>query len=578
MLTGLSLHDLVLVDALDLGFEAGLTVVTGETGAGKSLLIDALLYGLGERADPVAIRAGSTQAEVALHFAPGRDDGIGTWLAEQALDADGEIVVRRLFTRDGRSRGFINGRAVPMQTLRALGERLIDIHGQHAHQSLLDRTAQRDLLDAHAGLTADVAELGRLAQAHREARERLAEAEQRAASGDERRALLEYQLAELREVAPQTGEWVALGVERNRLVHAQRLIDGLTAALTDASEHDECNARRLLTRLRTSLGTLENFDPAIAAPIGLVDGALAHLDEAIAGLRECLDRIGADTDRLRTVEDRLDRLKSVARKHRIEPEDLAGLRIDLEAELSAGREPEIRLAALTAECADLSRAWHTLADRIGVARRSAATTLASAVTCVLERLAMRGARFEVRIEAAPPTDELPATGRERIEFVVSANPGQPCGPLARVASGGELSRVALAIHLVTARAGRVPTLVFDEVDAGIGGATAEVVGQVLRELGAARQVMCITHLPQVAALGTTHLVVHKDTRDGVTRSRVQALDRAGRIDELARMMSGVEPTPSTRRHAEEMLERGLLPPGPAPRPRRRRQEALSRSG
>ena len=549
MLVHLSIRDFAIVDSLDLEFRPGFTALTGETGAGKSILIDALALALGERADADQVRSGCERADVSAEFAIDSLGALREWLAAQVLEGDpGVLLLRRVIERGGRSRAFVNGHAATLAQLREAGDALVDVHGQHAHQSLLRPATQRQVLDAHAGLAAlarEVAESYRnwqqLATARREhethAQARSAEREQ-----------LAWQVEELSRLALAPGEWDSVQAEHSRLAHAASLLEGAQGALDSLAEADTAalaGVSGALSRLRP----LVAFDAALAEVLALLESSEAQLREAVHALRHYADRVELDPGRLREVEQRLDAIHGTARKFRAKPETLNELLGGMQARL---RELEIAsdLAALEErEQAALAR-YRELARKLSAERGKAAARLAREVTAAMKELAMKGARFEVALE---PVAGGSAAGDEAVEFLVAANAGAEPRPLAKVASGGELSRISLAIQVITSKAAQVPTLIFDEVDSGIGGAVAEVVGRKLRALGEGRQVLCVTHLPQVAAQAGQQWSVDKSIDGGGARSQVRPLDERARVEEIARMLGGVEVTPTTRKHAAEML-------------------------
>ncbi len=549
MLAALSIRDFAIVDRLDLEFEAGFTALTGETGAGKSILIDALALALGERADAAVIRAGAERAEVTAEFAIERLPDVREWLADAALEGDpGRLLLRRVVERGGRSRAFVNGTAATVQQLAEVSERLIDIHGQHAHQSLTKQAAQRELLDAHAGLVPLAREV---AAAYREwqrlARLRLDQETNAAARTAEREGVA-WQVDELKKLALKPGEWEAVQAEQTRLAHAASLIEGARGAL-EALTESEGAAVGALGAAAAKLRTLCGYDAALNEPLELLEGAAAQLDEAAHALRRYADRVELDPGRLAEVERRVDAIHSTARKFKVSPDaliELAGRLTVRLAELDVASDVD---ALRTQEAAAKGR-YDELAAKLSAARKDAAAKLARQVTAAMKELAMAGGRMEVALR---PVEGGAAGGNETVELLVAANPGTPPQPLAKVASGGELSRIGLAVQVITAKRAAVPTLIFDEVDSGIGGAVAEVVGRKLRTLGAERQVLCVTHLPQVAAQAAHQWSVAKLTVSGATRSRVVALDDKARVEEIARMLGGVEITATTRRHAAEML-------------------------
>jgi DNA repair protein RecN (Recombination protein N) len=552
MLKSLSIRDFVIVERLSLEFEPGFTALTGETGAGKSILLDALALALGDRADPQAIREGAERAEIEVEFDISAMPVLAQQLAAEALDGDpGVLILRRVMDRGGRSRAFINGRASTLTALRDLGERLVDIHGQHEHQRLLRPEVQREVLDAqggHEALVDAVEAAWREWQRWREAREAFArEQATRVAERDQ----LVWQVDELQRLDPQAGEWDEVQQEQSRLAHAASLIEGAEQAVSAISE-DEGAALERVGTVAASLRPLADIDATLAPLVELLDGAEAQLQEAVHGLRRYRDRVDLDPERLRSVEQRLEALHGTARKLRTRPDELPALRERLSARL-AELETLGDEAAMAAREAAAAEAWREAATRLSAARRKAAQKLSREVSAAMADLSLGVARFEVALE---PIEGGSAHGAERIEFLIATNAGSPPRSLARVASGGELSRVSLAIQVITSNRSAVPTLIFDEVDAGIGGAVAEQVGRKLAALGEGRQVLCVTHLAQVAAQAAHQWTVAKAVERGVTRSTVQVLDASARVEEIARMLGGTSITATTRRHAAEMLGGG----------------------
>ncbi len=549
MLLALSIRDFAVVDRLDLEFGPGFTTLTGETGAGKSILIDALALALGERADATVVRAGAERAEVTAEFAVERLPEVQRWLAERALDGDaGRLLLRRVVERGGRSRAFINGTAATAQQLGEVSDWLVDIHGQHAHQSLVRPAAQRELLDAHAGLTPLAGEVGTAFRDWQRLASARAESETNSAAQAAERDALAWQVDELAKLGLKPGEWDVVQAEQTRLAHAAGLIEGAQAALEALSE-SEGSAASTLATAGARLRTLHGYDAALGEPLELLEGAAAQLDEAAHALRRYTDRLELDPTRLAEVERRVEAIHSTARKFKVSPEALPDLAERLRSRLAA-LEVAADLDALRAQEDTAKSRYAGLAARLSADRKAAATKLARQVTMEMKALAMTGGRFEVGLRAI---DGGSAQGNEAVELLVSTNPGLAPQPLAKVASGGELSRISLAIQVITSKAAAVPTLIFDEVDSGIGGAVAEVVGRNLRALGARRQILCVTHLPQVAAQAEHQWSVAKTTANGVTRSRVAILDEPARVEEIARMLGGVEITGTTRKHAAEML-------------------------
>ena len=549
MLTALSIQDFVIVDRLRLEFEPGFTVLTGETGAGKSILVDALLLVLGARADPGMIRAGRDKADITAEFDVRNIVPAVAALEEMDLSGeDGECVVRRVIDGSGRSRAFINGRPATLGQLRDLGERLVDIHGQHEHQSLVQPREQRALLDAFAGAASVVAEVAGTHRALVSARRALADARTGGQALADERDRLSWQVEELQRVDFSPEEWDRLRADHLRLSHAAALIEGAEAGMEVLSEGDRAVLREV-GALRVRLAHLAEHDPSLASVVGLLEPAEIQLKEAALELRHYRSRVDLDPERLREVEARIGAVMSLSRKYRAAPEALPGVLDEARARLAALGDA-LDVDALQHEADRAERAWQSAASELTSLRARTADILSQSVSAAMQDLAMAGGRFEVALE---PLAEPSAHGAEQVEFLVAAHPGANPAPVARVASGGELARLSLAIRTVTSRVAPVPTLVFDEVDSGIGGGVAEVVGRLLRGLGRDRQVFCITHLPQVAATATHQWRVSKHVQGGVTLSSVETLDAGERVEELARMLGGVTITDTTRQHAREML-------------------------
>ena len=549
MLRHLSIRDFVIVDQLELEFEAGFGALTGETGAGKSILLDALGLALGGKAEAGVVRAGQARAEIVAEFDLPADGPLRDWLVEQEIEADdGCVLMRRVIESGGRSRAWLNGSPVVLAQMRAAGEWLADIHGQHAHHALLRGDAQLALVDAHGGLAAraaEVAERYRAWSALRRAREA---AEEGASSTERERELLGWQVSELRELAFDADEWATLNQEQARLAHAAGLIEG-SAEVLDGLAEGEYAVVPQLERLLGRVAEMARHDGQLADVQELLGSAGIQLDEALHAMRRYRDRLDLDPARLAEIDQRIQAITAAARKYRVAPDGLPELLADsvLRLErLTRQSDPE----ALAREEAAARVAFMGVAQSLSEARRKVAAGLSAAVTEAMQSLAMVGSRFDIALR---PVEEGCASGIETVEFLVAANASQPLRPMARVASGGELSRIGLAIQVITSRNASTPTLIFDEVDVGIGGRVAEIVGRLLRQLGDDRQVLCVTHLPQVAAQANWQWSIAKETRDGQTLSRVTQLDAAARIEEIARMLGGVNITDTTRSHAAEML-------------------------
>jgi DNA repair protein RecN (Recombination protein N) len=584
MLTHLQVRDFAIIDAVEVELGDGLTVLTGETGAGKSILVDALQWAVGGRAGVEVIRHDAARAEIAATFdLRAADPLLRGWLAEQSIEADDDLVVRRVITREGKSRAYLNGQQVPVQALREVGALLAEIHGQHEFQSLLKPAAQRRLLDDYAGTEALAAEVAALHRDRLTKTEALASLEDDARERDDRLDLLRHQAGELSALALQSDELPALAAERSRLANTGRLADSARAALDLVYEAEggsaQANAARALGLLRQSA----SLDAKLGALLPGLEEAVAGLGEIGRELTRYLDDLEADPARQEQVEQRLAAIESLARKHRIAPAELPGKAAELEGELARLEDIGQGLDERRAAVAAAVQAWRGRAERLSAARTRAAAELGRAISARMQTLGMAGGRFEVEVQpnaaAATGAAETSPGGLEDIEFKVSANAGQPPRPLARVASGGELSRLSLAVQVTLARrptrvAGHIgePGLcrVFDEVDSGVGGAVAEIVGRELAALGRSTQVLCVTHLPQVAALADRHLRISKLTDGRTTRTQVTPLSGATRIEEIARMLGGIDITDTARGHAAEMLAAGArlsaAPSGESPRP------------
>ncbi len=553
MLRHLAIRNFAIVEQLELEFAPGMSVLTGETGAGKSILLDALGLVLGDRADSGAVRAGSERAEISATFAIGALNEVRAWLQERELDMGDECILRRTISADGGSRGYINGQPAPVQALRELGEQLVDIHGQHAHQSLLKRDAQRQLLDAYAGHAELLTEVEK---AYADWRERQQEFERLSRARDDRDArleLLRYQVSELAALDLQEGELAQLEEEHTRLANGSRLQEGAQRALDLLYEGEEMAIVHLLGRSLTELQELQAIDPALGSTVELLEGAVIQAKEAAGELRHYLGDAELDPERVNWVEQRLAAIQDLARKHRCDGSELPALLQRLQDELTELEEAGTRLDGLESAIAAARKHYAAVAERLSAGRRKAATALADEVGANMAQLGMKGGRFEIVPEALESSDPAPH-GMERIEFLVSANPGQPARPLAKVASGGELSRISLAIQVITAGQGSIPTLIFDEVDVGVGGGVAEMVGRQLHALGTRRQVFCVTHQPQVAAQGHQHYQVSKQSKGNTTRTSVELLGEDERVAEVARMLGGMTITDQTLSHAREMIE------------------------
>jgi len=547
MLLSLAIRDFVIVDTLELDFSSGFTVLSGETGAGKSILIDALSLTLGERADTSVIREGSNKADICATFATPAT--LTDWLQEQGFDTEeGTLLLRRVIEANGRSKAYINGATATLTQLREAGEFLVDIHGQHAHQSLLKNDAQRQLLDTHAGLVDLDREVGQHFRHWQQLDKQITHLKTSAEALEKERDRLQWQVEELELLAPQPGEWDEVQNEHKRLAHAASLLEGAQTAVNTLSENDGAALEQLGSQL-ARLQNLAQYDTALQPVLEALEPAEIHLQEAVHALNKYLDRAELDPARLQEVESRVEALHGAARKFRVTPDELSATLEIFRTEL-ASLQGASDMAALEAQAKAAETAYRTSAKSLSQQRNKAAKDLTKAVTDAMQTLSMAGGQFVVALNSCEPTNH----GLEQIEYLVAGHAGVAPRPLNKVASGGELARISLALSVITSAATPVPTLIFDEVDSGIGGGIAEVVGKLLRQLGLTRQVLCVTHLPQVAAQGEHHLAVSKKTStEGKTLSQITPLDRSTRVDEIARMLGGLEITDTTRKHAREML-------------------------
>jgi DNA repair protein RecN (Recombination protein N) len=547
MLLSLHVRDFVIVDECQLDFSTGFTVFSGETGAGKSILIDALALTLGAKADASLVREGSNKADIVAHFqAP---PTLLHWLETQELQGDDELVIlRRVIDTQGKNKAFINGTSVTQGELRECGDFLVDIHGQHAHQQLLKPSAQRDLLDRHAQLQ-ESAQQVRLAfrdwQTVHKQREAL---ENNARAIELERERLQWQVEELGRLAPQTGEWESISLEHKRLSHAAGLMAGAQASLEALSETEPA-VQSLLSQVISRLNPLSDIDPALANAVAALEGAEAQVSDAVSSLNHYLSRLELDPERLAQCEARMEALHQVTRKYRLaNPEHLPQAWQQAQQALQElGDSSDLESLRVREQQAE--QHYLSLATQLSTQRQKAARLLSVEVTRAMQDLSMSGGRFEVQLKACEPG----SYGLEEVEFQVAAHPGVSLRPLHKVASGGELARISLALSVMTSSATATPTLIFDEVDSGIGGAVAEVVGRLLKQLGQSRQVLCVTHLAQVAAKGDQHFYVEKLNQSGQTLSHIRALNSSERVEEIARMLGGLEITVNTRKAARELL-------------------------
>jgi DNA repair protein RecN (Recombination protein N) len=548
MLRTLSIHDFVIVDAIELELGSGFTVFTGETGAGKSILIDALALALGGRGDASVVREGAGKADISAEFATGSE--AEAWLEVNEFGSeDGSVLLRRVIDNAGRSKAYINGVAATATQLRDLGELLVDIHGQHAHQSLLKAEAQRTLLDSQADLADDTKAVGAAFRAWRTLARQREEFETNARNVLLERERLEWQVSELEKLAVKPGEWDEITNEHSRLSNAASLIEGAQEALTAISESEEHPILSQLSSLNQKISKLVGVDDGLKPVMEALEPAQIQLQEAVYALNDYLSRVELDPGRLRKLEDRMEAIHTTARKFRVTPDELPHELETLSAQLQQLADAS-DLDALRAQEEKLEAAYTALAQKLSRQRATAAEQLGRSVTGAMQELSMAGGRFAVALNPCEPA----AYGLEQVDFLVAGHAGTAPRPLAKVASGGELARISLAISVITSSATATPTLIFDEVDSGIGGGVAEVVGRLLKRLGSDHQVLCVTHLPQVASQANQHFQVSKaGAPDGRTVSRIEPLDAKARVEEVARMLGGLEITATTRKHARELL-------------------------
>ena len=545
MLQALSIRDFIIVEALDLEFKAGFTTLTGETGAGKSILIDALSLALGERNDGNVIRVGADRADISATFS--NNENASIWLENAALETAPVLVLKRVIYADGRSRGFINGTAVTIGQLKELGELLVDIYSQNAHHSLLKASAQRQILDEF-GASADLAnQVAKQYKTWYQLHLQRLEVEKNSAAYADELAELRDKTRELQQLNFVAEEWIELQQEHHRLANSASLLSGLEACIAALSENEPA-IENMLAQVQNKLINLVEFDPQLKEAADGVDSALIQIEEATRALNRYLQRAELDPERLNEVENRIQTVHNTARKYRSKPEELPDLLSSCQARM-AELESFTNDGALMRQEAEALAAYQACAKQLSANRQQAAKTLSQKISAEMQRLSLSGGKFDVALTPC----EASANGLEQVEFLVAGHAGVEPRPLNKVASGGELSRISLALHVTTASQGSVPCMIFDEVDVGIGGGVAEVVGQLLKQLGAERQVLVITHLPQVAAQAAHHLQVSKTQHNGVTLSHIQALSKTERVEEIARMLGGIQITETTRSHAKEML-------------------------
>ncbi len=551
MLVHLSISNFAITESLEVELQPGMTVLTGETGAGKSIMLDALGLTLGDRTDSGVVRAGAERADIHAEFDISQIPRARQWLQERELLAGDECRLRRVITKEGRSRAYINGQPATVQDVRELGELLIDIHSQHAHQSLLKKPYQRELLDAFAGATELCSALNDDCSHYQKLNKRLTQLESQLDEQSAQEQLLRYQLEELDRLAIQPGEVEELEIEQKQLANAEQILSTNHHSLALCRE-GEVNAMGILQQALSSLTGCQHGHPSQEAAISLLESARIQIEEAASELQRVTDETELDPQRLQQVEERLDAIYQTARKHRIQPEELPGLQESLQEQLDTLDATDEKLDALRSERDTALANYRKKAEKLSKQRRSAAAKMKKSIEAKLSELAMKHCQIEFAITPLD-SDQPHNHGDEDIEILIRSNPNAAMGPLHKIASGGELSRISLAIQVVTAQVATVPTVVFDEVDVGIGGATAEIVGQLLHDLGSRSQVLCVTHQAQVASQGDQHILVQKTGDKNSVRTELHALGDDQKIEEIARMLGGIAITENTLAHAREML-------------------------
>lgn len=558
MLKHLYIRNFAIIDELELDFNSGMTALTGETGAGKSILLGALNLVLGDRADNDSIKQGCEYAEIVAEFDIQQLDHVAAWLVSQELNADDECILRRRISKDGRSRAYVNSTPVNLQNIRELAEMLIDIHGQHEHQSIMKSSVQRQLLDDYAKHSPLLETVSNLYVELKLIEDQLQHLQQTSNEQNDRLDLLRFQTQELDALALEENEYQALDKQHKRMANADKINNTVQQAIHLLSEDENSNTQSSISHIIGSLNDINEIDASLSPATEMLTEALVQIDESVSLLQNYRDNIDIDPSQLANIELRIQNILDLARKHRVEPEALTALHQQLQKELDDIGHVDERLNELGDQQKELEVKYLSACKKLSDSRKNASKKLNKNITQSMQTLGMSGGKFEITID--PVTSKRSAYGLDQIEFTVTANAGQSCKPIARVASGGELARISLAIQMIIANSSKIPSLIFDEVDSGVGGGIAEIVGQHLRTLGSAKtgkesQVICITHLPQVASQAHNHLRVEKQTQNKRTSSQVISLDEEQRRQEIARMLSGVEVTEQSLAHADEMIER-----------------------
>ncbi|VAW70557.1 DNA repair protein RecN [hydrothermal vent metagenome] len=552
MLNHIRIRNFAIIDHLDLDFRDKLTTLTGETGAGKSILLGALGLLLGDRADSDSVRAGSSKAEISAEFDISTLPDVQSWMQNKELDAEGDCLLRRRLGADGRSRAFINGSPVPLQDMKQLGEMLVDIHGQHEHQSLMKADMQRQLLDDYAKHKKLLSDVKNTFNEWTQQTKKLTDLQATYKDKNDRLDLLRYQVNELQALSLQSGEFEQLQQEHALLANADQLSENTASALVSLYDSDDSNAYALISRQLVKIESMIATDGSLSPVYDMLSEAMVQIEESASLLRDYKDNLNNDPQRFNEVETRLGIIHDLSRKHNVDSAQLDQLYENLAGELNELDHADENLTELKENVERLNTDYQSLTAKLTASRIKTAKKLNKAISDSMQTLGMAGGKFNIQLTAK---DTPSASGAEQIEFQVSTNSGQPFKALAKTASGGELARISLAIQMITAQQGRIPTLIFDEVDSGVGGGIAEIVGKHLRALGESRQVFCITHLPQVASQAHHHMQVYKSTNNKETCTEIASLNMQQRVDEISRMLGGLEITQQTIDHAKDMLKR-----------------------
>jgi DNA repair protein RecN (Recombination protein N) len=554
MLNHIRIRNFAIIDHLDLEFQNGLTALTGETGAGKSILLGALGLLLGDRADSDSVRDGSSKAEISAEFDISELDHVQNWLQTKELDSELDCLIRRRLSSDGRSRAFINGSPVPLQDMRELGEMLVDIHGQHEHQSLMKPQMQRQLLDDYGSNKSKLIELKNIFSEWNKINSQYQQLKIDTKDRNDRLDLLRYQVRELDDLSIEDNEYLSLNEEHQRLANTDHLMEVSQTALQTLFDAEDVSVYSQLSHQASQIESLSDTDQKLSPANVMLNEAMVQIEETASHLRDYLSQLENDPAKFQQVESRLGLIHDLSRKHHVEPGQLIEIHKKLSNELNNLDHADENLISLEKNSNEFKEKYLKLTKQLTKSRKKTAKDLNRKITDAMQNLGMQGGVFEINV--IENTEKIfNAYGLDDIEFTVSANPGQSCKSLAKVASGGELARISLAIQMITAQQGRIPTLIFDEVDSGVGGGIAEIVGRHLRTLGTSRQVFCVTHLPQVASQAHNHMQVQKQADKGNTITQISSLSEKQRIEEISRMLGGVEITKQTRAHAKEMLDK-----------------------